>query len=280
MKRKRVIYIAPELAKEACGSKESLDALALVLSIKTTFVDSVMRDGSTVNVMRTLRIGHARCQRAMGHALRAGWLVRAGGSLRAARIRNDNAHNVRLELDRCHYDGKREASAVVRAPYKLTELCDIIRQAILMFHISKQCYVYDTLTMATHPKRGQVRQMKRARKRSEGWGMCKQKLQRKGRRLSYARMSELAVCSSTKAKTLVKSMVCAGLVRKEENYKRTDISLRHYRNDRGAYLRALHFELGKPGCIVCHDGAVCIRFANSYTLRKPMVKYIYQGKTA
>lgn len=278
MKRKRVIYIDPKLAKEACGSKESLDALALVLSIKTTFVDSVIRDGSAVGVMRTLRIGHGRCRRAVGHALRQGWLVREGGALRATRIKGDNAHCVKIVLDRCHYEGKRDKASDVRAPYKLTELCDVIREAVVMFHISKQCEVYDTVTMATHPAKGQARDMRAARKRMRRWGMCEPRLQVEARRLSYARMAELTVCSKTKAKSLMRHMVRAGLVRKEENFKPTDISIRHYRHDRGAYLRALHFELGKPGCVVCHDGAVCIRLANSYTLRKPMVKYIYQNE--
>lgn len=279
MKRKRVIYIDPALAKEACGSKESLEALAVTLSIKTMFVNSVMREATATRAMRALRIGHARYHRAVGHALRRGWLRRDGGSLVAGGIKTPGAYNVRLVLDRCHYDGKRGKGDEVRARYTLTELCDYIRQAVLLFHISKQNTVHDTLTMATRPAQGQGAAMRAARKRLRRWGMRERKLRQDAERLSYARMSELVSTSRSKAKRLMRPLVRGGVVRCQANFMPTPYNIRSYRPDKGAALRSLHAGMGLDGCVVYHDGLVCVRLANSYSLLRTPVRFKF-AKTA
>lgn len=270
MYRKRNIYIDPKFAGEAVGSKESTEALAVVLGIKVTFVNSVVTNASAVRLMHILRIGHTRYKRAVNYALRKGWLIREGDNIRAANIKALDSYNIRLVFTKHHYCGKRGED--VRCPYTLTQLCNFIRQAVLLYHISKQVVVYDTITTATRqPTSSKLRSKhKAAQKRVEGWGMRKPRLRKKADRLSYARMSELAGCSKSKAKSLVKSLVGSGVINKTENYEKTQWNIDEYskmlRDDYAAY--------GNRGFLVRRDGKVMLRLANSYSLNKPIVKYV------
>ena len=270
MYRKRNIYLDPKLVGEAVGTKESAEALAVVLAIKVTFVNSVVTDASATRLMHILRIGHLRYKRAVGYGLRKGWLIREGDNVRAANIKALDSYNIRLVFTRHHYYGKRGED--VRCPYTLTQLCNFIRQAVLLYHISKQVVVYDTITTATRqPTSSNLRSKhKAAQKRVDGWGMRKPKLRKKADRLSYARMSDLAGCSKSKAKSLVKSLVGRGVINKTENYEKTRWHIDEYskmlRDDYAAY--------GNRGFLVRRDGKVMLRLANSYSLNRPVVKYV------
>lgn len=280
MYRKRNIYLDPKLAGEAVGTKESAEALAVVLAIKVTFVNSVVTNASAVRLMHILRIGHTRYKRAVNYALRKGWLIREGGNIRAANIKALDSYNIRLVFTKHHYYGKR--SEDVRSPYTLTQLCNFIRQAVLIYHISKQVVVYDTITTATRqPTSSKSRSRhKVAQKRVESWGMRKPKLRKKAGRLSYARMSELAGCSKSKAKSLVKSLIGGGVINKTENYEKTQWNVDEY----SKMLRDGYAASGGRGFLVRRDGKVMLRLANSYSLNRPIVKYVatdsHQTKTA
>lgn len=277
MYHKRNIYIDPKLAKAAVGSKESIEALAVVLAIKVSFVSSLVKDASAVRLMHILRIGHTRYKRAVNYALRNGWLVREGDNIRAASIKTLDSYNVRLVFTKHYYNGRR--SDDVRCPYTLTQLCNFIRQAVLLYHISKQAVVYDTITTATRQLTSSKARSKQsaAMKRVEGWGMRKPKLRKKADRLSYARMSDLAGCSKSKAKSLVKSLIGGGVINKSENYEKTKWHIDEY----SKILRDNYVALGNRGFLVRHDGKVMLRLANSYSLNKPIVKYVANGsKTA
>lgn len=269
MQRKRNLYIDPQLAKDATGSKESLEALAVVLGIKVTFVSSVVTDASATRLMHVLRLGHTRYKRAVSYALRRGWLIREGNNIRAARIKALDAYNVKMTLNHLYYRGKRHGD--VRCPYTLTQLCNFIRQAVLLFHISKQAVVYDTLTITLRPPKGSSQERrKNAAKRVEGWGMRTPKLKRKADRLSYARMSELTTCSMSKAKSLIKNLVDHDLVIKTANYEKTKWHIDEY----SKALRDNYAAFGGRGFIVRHDGKVMLQVANTYSLNRPFVKYV------
>lgn len=276
MKCKRIIYLGTEVVKEAIVSKEAIEALAAVLSIKLTFVNSVIKNATATRVMKILRIGFTRYNRAINYAIARGWLVRDGNKLIATlKLKELNKFNIRLCFSRCFYVGKRNAGDDIVSAYSLTELCNIIRQGVLLFHISKQATVYDTITMATHPTHRQGRDaMLKAKRRSKRWGMCEPKLKGKADKLSYARMAQVAGCSKSKSKSLIKTLVKGGVIDKHENFKRTNISVEDYRAN-GALLRELHFEARKRGCLVYHEGKVCVRLANSYTLNRQPIKFKY-----
>ena len=268
MRHKRNIYIDPNLAMDAVGTKESIEALAVVLGLKATFVNSVVKNASAVRLMHVLRIGHTRYKRAVEYALNKGWLIREGDNIRATSIKALDNYNLRFVFTRHYYRGKRKSD--IQYPYTLTQLCNFIRQAVLLYHISKQTVVYDTITLATRPpKRTPQSKHRKAKKRAEDWGMRKPKLRRKADRLSYARMSELAGCSKTKAKSLIKSLVGAGIINKTENYEKTQFHIDEY----SKALRDGYAALGGRGFIVRHDGKVMLRLANSYSLNKVVVKY-------
>lgn len=268
MNHKRNIYIDPKLARDAVGLKESTEALAVVLGIKITFVNSIVTNASAVRLMRILHIGHTRYKRAVGYALRKGWLIREGDNIRAASIKMLDGYNVRLVFTKHYYSGKRGVD--VRCSYTLTQLCNFIRQAVLLHHISKQAVVYDTITLATRPdRRTPQSRHKAAKKRVENWGMRKPKLRKKADRLSYFRMSEIAGCSKSKAKSLIKSLVVGGVVEKTENYEKTRWHIDEY----SKVLRDNYAASGRRGFIVRHDGKVMLRMANSYSLKKVVVRF-------
>ena len=83
-------------------------------------------------------------------------------------------------------------------------------------------------------------------------------------------MSELAGCSKSKAKSLVKSLVGGGVINKIENYEKTRWHIDEY----SRMLRDNYAATGRRGFIVRHDGKVMLRLANSYTLNKVVVKYL------
>lgn len=280
MLRKRNIYLAPQIVKEAVTTKEATEALAVVLGIKVTFVNSIVTNASATRLMHILRIGHTRYKRAVNYALRKGWLIREGDNIRAARIKALDNYNVRLVFTKHHYYGKRVDD--VRCPYTLTQLCNFIRQAVLLYHISKQVVVYDTITMATRQLTSSKARSKQsaATKRVKGWGMRKPKLRKKADRLSYARMSELAGCSLSKTKALVKSLVGSGLVNKRTNYEKTKLNIEDFCDEYGFNYERFksareHYALfGKRGFLVKHDDKIMLRVANSYDLNKVVVKYL------
>ncbi len=270
MKHKRIIYIDPALAQEASASKEALDALALVLSMKVTFVDSCVRNATAVNVMGIFGIGHARYKRAVEYGLKRGWLQREGNNLAATKIKAIGAYNIRLVFTKHYYALKRTPNNI-KAVYTLTQMCNFIRQAVILFHISKQDVVYDTITMADHPSSQIPRNLqKRAAKRAKGWGMCRPTLRRDGNRLSYARMSQLASCSKSKAKALVGTLLNNGIIDRHENYVPTALSMADYNlGVREEYARCRF-----RGFLIPHRGKVMIRLANSYSLCSRVVKFV------
>ena len=114
MYRKRNIYLDPKLAGEAVGTKESAEALAVVLAIKVTFVNSVVTGASATRLMHILRIGHTRYKRAVNFALRKGWLIREGDNVRAANIKALDGYNVRLVFTKHFYKGHRGSNITGR----------------------------------------------------------------------------------------------------------------------------------------------------------------------
>ena len=54
MRHKRNIYIDPNLAMDAVGTKESIEALAVVLGLKATVGYSVVKYASAVRLMHVL----------------------------------------------------------------------------------------------------------------------------------------------------------------------------------------------------------------------------------
>lgn len=274
MRHKRHIFIDPKLAGAAVGTKEATEALAVVLGIKITFVNSIVNNASAVRLMHILHIGHLRYKRAVSYALRMGWLVREGDNLRAPRIKAQGNYNVRLVFTRHYYRGKR--SSDIRCPYTLTQLCNFIRQAVLLFHISKQAVVYDTITMATRKPTNSGERSKKtaANKRVESWGMRKPRLRKKANRLSYASMGELAGCSKSKAKSLMRPLIKNNIVSRHENYEKTKWRIEEYSKElRDSYAGTS----GARGFLVRHNGQVMLRLANSYTLNKPLVKFCASG---
>ena len=85
-------------------------------------------------------------------------------------------------------------------------------------------------------------------------------------------MAEIAGCSKTKSKSLVRSLVATGAITKRENYKRTDIDVHEY-SVHGALIRQLHVEARKRGFLVYHNGKVCVRFANSYAVNRNPIRF-------
>ena len=273
MRYKRELYISPQLASEAVKSKISLEALAITLGVKITFVDSIVKDASTTRMMHLLHIGHARYRLALSYALKRGWLVREGNNLRATCIKQLDAHNVRFVLNKTYYGKKRTGD--IRCPFNITQLCDLIRQSILLHHITKQAVVYDTIKKATHPKYGtSTKTIKRARKRACNWGMCKPSLREGADRLSYARISQIAGCSATKAKSLVKELVNEGFIVKQENYLSTPWSEKDYSQE----LVNNYALYGECGYLVLRDGKVFAQLANTYYMNRCVVKYIATDK--
>ena len=85
----RRFYLNLDLAREAVTSKERTEALAFSLLVKLTFVDSKIHHATYSNMKTLFNMGSSRLQRVVKNAIRYGYLVREGKSLRALSIRGD-----------------------------------------------------------------------------------------------------------------------------------------------------------------------------------------------
>lgn len=269
MFRKRCLYIDPQLCASALSSKGTTEALALTLLCKLTFVDSTLRCASITRIMRIFGIGHARAKRALDVALDKGWLRRSGDNIIAASVKIRGGFNTRLSVP---IRGK-SAGASLRAPFSFTQMCRLLREAVLLFQISKQQDLFDTLAKT---KSADTAVRKSAQKRFRRLAMRPGNVVEDGRKLSYAKMSQYMNCSKTQSKRIVRGLVGRKTISQRFNFEATDMQPQQLtRTERDNFSR-----YGGRGFLAFHSGAVYIQTACTYSLLKDSVRYISKQNRA
>lgn len=249
------LWVSTRIAAQSMETKVSLDALAVNLLIKRRFVDSRVKDASVRKMMTLLRASYNRCVNAINEGIKRGWLVRVGTSLMAVRIHFEKEYSVLIETT--EHDPKCSLSPT------LTQMGNLIREAVIYNHISKQNELADTIRLATDPKPEEYEAHKRAKKHLLKKGMCVNS-ENASRLvgLSYRRICELVNASRTKVKTIIKSMCRRGIISVTHRFEEAGISIERFSRQ----LQEQHAKFA-PGFMVLMDGLVHIQLANRYTAK-------------
>lgn len=250
------IWLDPTIALDVLNSKEALDALALCCMVKLTFADSMVKNATMRRLMGLFHLSHRRCVAALDEGLRRGLLVRDGNHLRAARVRAEKRYCVRLDIP----DNRQQDEL---CPVTITQMCDILREAVLYNHIAKQNKLRDTIRLARDPKPDEHEDMKRAKARLRKKGVCvSDRSAGDVLRLSYAKMSAMLNVSRSKAKQLVKQLCDKGLVKRVLQFEETGLHLEEYSRS----VQQDHAKYANRGFLVLCNGLVCLQLANAYLL--------------
>lgn len=242
----------------------SLDALVVNLLIKRMFVDSRVRNATTRRMMSLLHTSCKRCTAAINEGIRRGWLVRSGTTLMAVRIHFEKEYSVLIETT--EYDRNNPLSPT------LTQMGNLIREAVIYNHIAKQNELADTIRLATDPKAGERKAHKKARKQ-----LLKKAMRVNSENasrlvgLSYQRICELVNVSRTKAKSIIKAMCRRGLIAVTHRFEEAGISIEQFTKQ----IQKQHAQYA-PGFMILMDGLVHIQLANSYQVKcENRVKLFY-----
>lgn len=261
----RRIWIDPNIALSALGSKESLDALALCCMVKLTFADSLVKDASVRRMMKIFHISYGRCVKAIEEGISLGFFVRDGKGLRASKVKGVRANCVPLDIPTTDKKGE--------CPIGIAKMCDQLRGAVLYNHIAKQNDLRDTIRLARDPKRGELKPMRRAKARLRKKGVCvNNRSANEVVRLSYAKVASMLNVSKTKAKAIIKRLRDKGLVKRVLQFEETGLHIDEFSKE----LQKGYSKYANRGFMVLCDGMVCLQLANAYLLNgDSLVRFIY-----
>lgn len=276
MPRTKYIYISGRVASEAIKSKDTLDALALAVSCKLLFVNSTIKDAKISRVMALFGVGHSRAKRAIEAGIKAGYFKRSenGGDLIATQLKEYGAFNVRIR--RPGYTASRltRRGNPIKAQFSLTQICNFIREAKFINHISIQQDLFDTLSKTERPQHPD--EFRRATKKLSKHDMQAKNVDWNGRTLSYKRMAEHLSCSPSKAKHLVKKLAASGVIAIQHTFEETGMHI----NEFSMEIRKQYSKFINRGFLVLKNGFVVTQIANTYSLLQNYVRYLPKRKFA
>lgn len=136
---------------------------------KLTFVNSVINDATVKRCKKIFGIGSARMCRIMKNGIKHGYLRRDGSSITACPIKSEKQYHFHQDFEALtakRTEHEREEGDEVECKYKLKEMIDLIREAVLLNHISKQSKCADTIKSLQAPKTSkELKKAKRWKKR-------------------------------------------------------------------------------------------------------------------
>lgn len=250
------LWISTKIADVSMETKASIDALALNLLIKRAFVNSRVNDATIRRLMSLFHTSSKRLNAAITEGIKRGWLQRLHNNvLFAVRIHFEKEYSIFVETT--EYDPECPANLT------LTHMGNLIREAVIYNHISKQNELADTIRLATNPEAGEHKAHRKAKRR-----LLKKAMRVNSANasrlvgLSYARICALVNASRTKVKSIIKAMCRKGLISVTHRFEEAGIAI-------GQFTKDLQTQYAQhaPGFMVLMDGLVHIQLANSYTAK-------------
>ncbi len=243
------------MMREAVADKVRLDALALCVMVKLTFADSMVKQASVRRLMKVFHISYGRCVNAVEEGLRRGYFVKDGNNLRANKVKIKKGNAIPLDIPVNERKGD--------CPIGIAKMCDQLRGAVVYNHIAKQNDLRDTIRLARDPKRGELKQSKRAKARLRKKGVCvDDRSASEVVRLSYAKVASILNVSKTKAKSTIKRLRNKGLIKRILQYEEIGLRLDEFSKE----LQKGYSKYGNRGFMVLCNGMVCLQLANAYLL--------------
>lgn len=272
MRTKQTIHLSTSLCTKALKSKESTDALALALLVKFTFVNSVIKDATLSKVMKVFHISYARCKSAIAAGVDMGLFHLDGNRIVVGKINARGEYNILLKV---RLKSAMRQTGEISAPYTVTQMCNLIRKAALINHISKQSNLFDTLRLATQPRPSETELMKKAKRKLSKRNMQAGNIVSDGQKLSYKRMSVIMGCSASLAKKLVKFLVRIGVLEKQLNFEDSGLHIDQF----SKAIQNGYRQSGGRGFMVRRDGQVMLQCSNSYSINDAPIRYLKNRKS-
>lgn len=221
---KQRLYLSIPFATESVNSKEMIESLAFAMMVKLTFVDSRIRKATVTRCKDIFGIGSTRMCRIIKNGIRYGYLRREGSSIIANSLKSEKSYHFHedfeaLTASRTKTDGKEE----VQCKYKLKDIIALIREAVLLNHISKQSECEDTINSLENPKT--LKQLRKAKKWQGCMRLCKDKA---CERLSNKRIMDITRTSLYYSRKLIRSIVCKKWALKSDVIVPTDIDPKNF----------------------------------------------------
>ncbi len=216
------LYLSIDYASEAVCSKETTEALAFAMLVKLTFVNSMIKDATVKRCKKIFGIGSARMCRIIKNGINNGYLKRDGNTITACPIKSEKQyhfHNDFEALTASRTEHEREDGDEVQCKYKLKEMVALIREAVLLNHISKQSECADTIKSLQAPKTSKG--LKKAKK----WKKRMRLLEDKAcERLSNRRIMDITHSSLYCSRKTIRSIVGKRWALKRDVVISTDIT--------------------------------------------------------
>ena len=150
------IYISIRETESVLSDKNRLEALSFALCMKVNFRSSAIKNPTIRRCKELFHIGTSRMTRIMRNGTRYGFLRKEGNLLIASPIKKNCSYNYRLER-KGTYKKNNEIT------FRLKDAMKMLREIILLNHISKQKNCSDTLCrVATAGKRATRSDSRRA----------------------------------------------------------------------------------------------------------------------
>lgn len=247
MRKRRIIRLSVDLAKEALGSKEREEALAFAISIKFRFVSSTLKGNYTTKKhLKTLfKIGDKKLTRILDNAVDFGYIRFDGDRIIANKLYSDLDLTYTIHVDRKILLNK--------------DAVKLLRHAVAVNHVGILTFYSDRKNRQANPKTiGDVKMRNGKQYFSTG--------------ISNYRMAEVLSCKVWKAKQILKELTVKGTFTKKEQYKPTlikgHINLRiwnQFAND-GVFIKR-------------RNGILVQQLANKYTLNdKTLIRFFNADK--
>lgn len=230
---KQRLYLSIPFTTESVSSKEMIESLAFAMMVKLTFVNSRIRKATVNRCKKIFGIGSARMCRIIKNGITYGYLRREGCALIANSIKSEKSYHFHKDFEALTASRtKTNENDEVQCKYKLKDIIALIREAVLLNHISKQSECSDTINTLQDPKTN--KQLKKAKK----WqGRMRLNKDKSCERLSNKRIMDITCTSLYHSRKLIRSIAAKKWVLKREVIVPTSIRPEDFTRSANIYFK-------------------------------------------
>ena len=239
-----------------------------------TFVNSTIKNGTVRRCKELFHIGTSKTQELIKNSIEYGYVNRVGNDLVADSVRfSCGYHYVINDVKKAiTFDKKKVVSTSIR----LKDIVSLIRNAVILNHISKQNKCIDTITCVESNQSMNKRTRKTARK---------MQCQKAYRTLSYRRIMDITKSSIYYSRKTVLELLKSEKITKEEVSIETDVNPMFGEDllidkKQMAFNREAWKESGKRGFIYYDyiKNKIMVRVGTAYTLNCNDIQLVLSQK--
>ncbi len=201
-----------------------VESLAFAMMVKLTFVNSRIKGETVKRCKEIFGIGSARMCRIIKNGIKYGYLRREGNIIIANSLKSEKSYHFHNDFKALTASrAKTDEKDGVQCQYKLKDIIALIREAVLLNHISKQSECSDTINTLENPKT--LKSLKKAKKWQGRMRLLKDKA---CERLSNRRIMDITHTSLYHSRNIIRSIVSKKWALKHEAIIPTDIDPKNF----------------------------------------------------